>query len=82
MMADLVERNSAHGKTDRHRSIVEESKGVHGVVQYQSQVLFGVQRPCNPDQGLREVRVDAPFAHLVGVGECVAGNPAPRMPMW
>ena len=24
-----------------------------------------------------EVRVDAPVAHLVGVGECVAGNPAP-----
>ena len=25
---------------------------------------------------MREVRVDAPVAHLVGVGECVAGNPA------
>ena len=39
--------------------------------------LWYLQGTCNLDQGLGEICVNAPVAHLVGVGECVAGNPAP-----
>ena len=47
-----------------------------GVVQFQPEVLAGVQRARDADQGLREVRVNAPVPLPVRVGERVAGHAA------
>jgi hypothetical protein len=47
-------------------------KRVHGVVQFQAQGLRGVQLPCNTNQRLGELAVQAPVASLVGVGQIAA----------
>src|SRR5208283_3533234 len=64
--AALVVRKCAQGKTDRHRSIVVESRA-DGIGQVQAKVLVGVELPCLDNQSLGQIRVDAPVARFVGV---------------
>ena len=49
---------------------------VDGVVEFQPEVLPGVQRARDADQRLGEVRVDAPVPLPVRVGQRVAGDAA------
>ena len=49
---------------------------INGVVEFQTQVLVGVERAGNPNQRLGEVGIDPPVAVLVGVGQSVARNAA------
>ena len=80
LTADLVERNSAQGKTDRHRSIVDESSAYTVLSRSRAKSSPAIQGTCNLDQGLGEICVNAPVAHLVGVGECICGKPRPGGP--
>ena len=76
LTADLVERNSAHGKTERHRSMVDAFESVDGVVEFEPQVLVGVQRAGDANHRLCELGVDAPVPALIGIGQGVARHPA------
>ena len=51
-------------------------EGVDGVIEFQSQVVPGIQGTGQADEGLGEVGVQAPVALPVGVGEGVAGDAA------
>lgn len=64
----LVCWNNASGKTDRHKSIVETSRGQTVLIQFGSEILVHVQASSNLDEGLREIGVDAPVADLIGIG--------------
>lgn len=52
-------------------------KGEHRVVEFQAEVVVGVQRSRDADQFLRELRVYAPVPPPVGVGQGVARDLAP-----
>ena len=56
-------------------------EGVDGVIECQSQVVFGIQGPGQADEGLGEVGIQAPVALLVGVGEGIAGHAAAQSHM-
>ncbi len=43
-MAALVERNGAHEKTDRHRSIVDEFQSVDRVQSFKSRQRFNISK--------------------------------------
>lgn len=45
---------------------------IHRVVEFDAEVLVDIEPSSGVDQGLGEVGVDAPVAHLVGVGQGVA----------
>ena len=45
---------------------------IDGVVQFQAQGFGGVQLPCNSNQRLGELAVQAPVAALVGIGQIAA----------
>src|SRR5208337_1046216 len=45
---------------------------IYGVVQLQAQRLGRVQPPCDANQGLGELAVQAPVASLVGIGQIAA----------
>ena len=45
-------------------------QGIDGVVEFQSQVVLGIQGPGDADEGVCEVGIQAPVALLVGVGRC------------
>src|SRR6185503_13223318 len=51
-------------------------EGVHSVVQFESKRFAFVQSACFLDQCLGKVRVDAPVADLIGVGQSVARDGA------
>ena len=68
--AALVVRKCAHGKTDRHRAIVQ---GVDGIGQVQPQFFVDVQRPRLGDEPLGQRRMDTPVAPFVGIGQRRAG---------
>jgi hypothetical protein len=48
------------------------------VCQVHADGIVGVERPCDADQHLREVGVDAPVVALVGVGQCGTRYPAAK----
>ena len=43
---------------------------VQTVIQFHTDWISGIQRPCDTDQHLREVSVDAPVMRVIGVGQC------------
>ena len=45
------------------------------IVQVHGEAFLDVEAACNPDQGLGEVGIDAPVAHLVGIGQGIARDP-------
>jgi hypothetical protein len=47
---------------------------VDRLLQIDAKGLFDIQRPRDADEALREIGVDAPVAHGVGVGERIACN--------
>ena len=49
---------------------------VDGVVEFQPEILLGVQWARDANQGLREVRMDAPVPFPVRIGQRVAGHAA------
>jgi len=74
LTADLVKRNKAQGKTDRHRSMVEASRGIDRIVQIEPQVLVDVQWAGDANQCLGEIGIDTPVPALVRVGEGGSGD--------
>ena len=50
-------------------------QGANGVLQLFAQTFIRVQPPCLTDQALRELRIDAPVAGFVGVGQGRTVNP-------
>ena len=50
-------------------------------VEFERQRIVCIESPCDSDQVLREVGIDAPVAHRVGIGQGVAGNLL-RKPRW
>src|SRR5271155_751971 len=55
--ADLVVRKCAHGKTDRHRSMVVEC-------QFQAKIFSGIELPSLDDQPPGQFRIDPPIPGL------------------
>ena len=51
-------------------------EGVDGVIEFQPQVLLGIQGTGQADEGVSEVGVQAPVTLLVGVGKGIAGDAA------
>ena len=51
-------------------------EGVDGVIEFQSQVVLGIQGSGETDEGVSEVGIEAPVALLVGVGQGSAGDAA------
>ena len=51
-------------------------QGIDGVIEFQPQVVLGIQGPGEADEGVGEVGIQAPVALLVGVGEGIAGDAA------
>ena len=66
-------RPGEHGQAQVDGGGVE---GVDGVIEFQSQVVPGIQGPGETDEGLGEVGIQAPVALLVGVGQGIAGDAA------
>ena len=69
MTAPLVVRKCAHGKIDRHRSMVVESSAQTVVGLVQSQIFAAVQLPCPHDRPLSHLGIDAPVTPFVGIGQ-------------
>ena len=66
-------RPGKHGQAQVDGGGVE---GIDGVIEFQSQVVFGIQGPGQADEGLGEVGIQAPVALLVGVGQGISGHAA------
>ena len=66
-------RPGEHGQAQVNGGGVE---GVDGVIEFQPQVLLGIQGSGQADEGVSEVGIEAPVALLVGVGEGIAGHAA------
>ena len=49
---------------------------VQALIQIDADRIARIQRPCDADQHLGEVRVDAPVVRLVGIGQCRARHVA------
>jgi hypothetical protein len=67
------------GRPAKERHAEVDGRGVEGVdrvAQIESQILADVQLPRALNQHLREVRIDAPIAKLVGVGKGAAADNA------
>ena len=47
---------------------------VHGMVEIEPQVLFGIQETGQLDQGLSEVGINSPISLFVGLGQGAPGN--------
>ena len=69
--AALVVRNGAHGKTDRHKSMVVASQCIDRIGQIDAERLVRIKLAGNTDQTLCEVGVDAPVANRIGIGQGV-----------
>ncbi len=72
--AALVERKSAHGKSDRHRSMVVEHERIDRAGQIHIQIIIGIQPPGLRDQPLGKLGADPPIAGLVGISQCGTAN--------
>lgn len=49
-------------------------QGIDGVLELDAEVLLRIQSASGVNQRLGEVGVDAPVAHLIGIGERVTGD--------
>ena len=49
-------------------------EGIDGLFEIDPKGLFGIQPSGDANQSLRKVCVDAPIAHSIGIGQCVAGH--------
>ena len=58
-----------HGQAQVDRRSVESE---NGILEFHAEVFVGIERSCDPDQLLSELRMDPPVASLVGVGQRVA----------
>jgi hypothetical protein len=76
--AALVERNGAHGNTDRHRSMVVASRAYTVLDRSTPKGSSAYKLARNADQALGEVGIDAPVAHRVGVGQGVPRHRAAK----
>src|SRR5689334_2097353 len=47
-------------------------EGIDGLVEFESERFALVERTCFSDQDLSEICIDAPVAHLIGIGQSVA----------
>src|SRR2546421_8524505 len=74
-------RNFPHGKSDRHKSIVVESRALHGLGQLHAERFVAVEVASGGNQDLCKIGVDPPVAMLVGVCQRVARNLAPEAHM-
>src|SRR6516165_5235311 len=54
---------------------------IDSVVEVKRQRIIRIEPPCDADQMLREVGIDAPVAHGVSVGQGIAGNRAAKTQM-
>jgi len=82
--AALYFRNLAQGNSDRHRSMVLESKAYERLCEIDADWIAGVERSRNPDQNLGEVRHRlAPVVDvLVGARPAWSAPPFRARPMW
>ena len=62
-----------HGQTQVDGGGVE---GIDGIIEFQPQVLVGIQGSGQADEGVGEVGVEAPVALPVGMGQGIAGHAA------
>ena len=51
-------------------------QGIDGVIEFQPQVVLGIEGPGETDEGVCDVGIQTPVALLVGVGQGIAGHPA------
>ena len=51
-------------------------QGIDGVIEFDSQVVLGIQGSGEADEGVGEVGIQAPVALPVGVGQGIAGHAA------
>ncbi len=65
------------GPGEERQAEVDDGRiqGIDRLLQLDPEILGGVQGARGRDQPLGEVGVDLPIAHLVGMGERVAGDP-------
>ena len=61
------------GKTQIDDSCIQ---GIQSLIELCCERFFGVEVSGLTDEELGEIGVDLPRAHLIGVGESVAGDPA------
>ena len=73
-MPPFVFRNRAHGKSERHRSIVVEPERIDGLIEINAKGLIGIQTPGFMDEYLGEIGIDSPVAFLVCHGQRISGN--------
>jgi hypothetical protein len=66
------------GPREQRQAQVDGSgiQGVQALVEFDADGVARVQWPCDANQDLGEVGIDAPVAGLVGVGQCGARHPA------
>ena len=63
----------------KHRQAQADRAGIQRVdrfLQIDSKGVVAIQTPGDPDQRLGKLRIDAPVAHFVGIGQRVARYPA------
>ena len=72
LTAALVERKWCPRKHRQTQIDGRRVERVDGVLQIDAEGLVGIERPRDADQALREVGVDAPVAHGVGIGQRIA----------
>lgn len=61
----------------KQRQTEIDGRGIQGIdrlVQIESQILVGIQRTSDANEGLGKIGVDAPVAALVSLGQRVTGN--------
>jgi len=76
--ADLVRRNSAHGKSDRHRSMCRRIQCVCRVLQLDTENVAGVEFARQNNQTLKKFDMNAPVSRLAGIGQCRALDLVPE----
>src|SRR6516225_8348265 len=74
LMAALAERNTAHGNTGQTQINGRGVEGVDSFLQLDAEGLLRIQPPCNADQALGEIGVDAPVTHGIGIGQRIASH--------
>src|SRR5687767_15589198 len=74
--AALVERYVAHGNSDRQSLIRSGIECVDRLFEFQPKWLLDIESPRSADELLREIRIDAPIARFVGVGQRAARHVA------
>src|SRR5271156_2716797 len=69
LTAAFVERKSAHGNSERHKSIVAVER-VDRIGKVETKIIFEIKLACPFDQDSRQIRPYAPIAQLVCIGQC------------